>query len=81
MFFEMLKVIPAGLEPATRSLEGCCSIQLSYETIAVKSVAKIIIFIVLQIFFLKNNVFLILVKKIASNLSVRAYQNISFLLR
>lgn len=21
---------PAGLEPATRSLEGCCSIQLSY---------------------------------------------------
>ncbi len=25
-------VIPAGLEPATRSLEGCCSIQLSYET-------------------------------------------------
>ncbi len=28
----MLLVIPAGLEPATRSLEGCCSIQLSYET-------------------------------------------------
>ncbi len=27
-------VIPAGFEPATRSLEGCCSIQLSYETIA-----------------------------------------------
>ena len=23
-------VIPAGLEPATYSLEGCCSIQLSY---------------------------------------------------
>lgn len=22
---------PAGLEPATHSLEGCCSIQLSYE--------------------------------------------------
>jgi hypothetical protein len=21
---------PAGIEPATRSLEGCCSIQLSY---------------------------------------------------
>jgi hypothetical protein len=21
---------PAGLEPATNSLEGCCSIQLSY---------------------------------------------------
>ncbi len=29
----MRLVIPAGLEPATRSLEGCCSIQLSYETI------------------------------------------------
>ncbi len=26
-------VIPAGFEPATHSLEGCCSIQLSYETI------------------------------------------------
>ena len=25
-------VIPAGFEPATHSLEGCCSIQLSYET-------------------------------------------------
>ena len=23
-------VTPAGLEPATNSLEGCCSIQLSY---------------------------------------------------
>ena len=23
-------VRPAGIEPATRSLEGCCSIQLSY---------------------------------------------------
>ncbi len=27
-------MIPAGFEPTTRSLEGCCSIQLSYETIA-----------------------------------------------
>ena len=26
-------VIPEGFEPSTRSLEGCCSIQLSYETI------------------------------------------------
>ena len=25
-------VIPAGFEPTTRSLEGCCSIQLSYGT-------------------------------------------------
>ena len=26
-------VIPLGLEPKTHSLEGCCSIQLSYGTI------------------------------------------------
>ena len=26
-------VIPAGFEPTTHSLEGCCSIQLSYGTI------------------------------------------------
>ena len=26
-------VIPLGFEPKTHSLEGCCSIQLSYETI------------------------------------------------
>ena len=26
-------VIRKGLEPMTRSLEGCCSIQLSYRTI------------------------------------------------
>ena len=25
-------VIPPGLEPGTHSLEGCCSIQLSYGT-------------------------------------------------
>jgi hypothetical protein len=28
----VVNVIPAGFEPTTRSLEGCCSIQLSYET-------------------------------------------------
>ncbi len=28
----MHNVIPAGFEPTTHSLEGCCSIQLSYET-------------------------------------------------
>ena len=26
-------VIQAGFEPTTRSLEGCCSIQLSYWTV------------------------------------------------
>ena len=29
-------VIPAGFEPTTHSLEGCCSIQLSYETISIQ---------------------------------------------
>ena len=28
-------VIPAGFEPTTHSLEGCCSIQLSYGTLPV----------------------------------------------
>ena len=28
-----LFVIRAGFEPTTRSLEGCCSIQLSYRTL------------------------------------------------
>ena len=28
-----ISVIPVGFEPATHSLEGCCSIQLSYGTI------------------------------------------------
>ena len=28
-------VIPAGFEPTTDSLEGCCSIQLSYETMSI----------------------------------------------
>ena len=30
-------VISAGFEPTTHSLEGCCSIQLSYETIPNKA--------------------------------------------
>ena len=29
-------VIQAGFEPTTHSLEGCCSIQLSYETIILR---------------------------------------------
>ena len=41
-------VIPAGFEPTTHSLEGCCSIQLSYGTIDIlcdlvaKCTAKVI---------------------------------------
>ena len=35
---ELDAVIPLGLEPKTHSLEGCCSIQLSYGT---KSECKI----------------------------------------
>ena len=34
-------VIGLGFEPRTHSLEGCCSIQLSYLTILVKCVAKV----------------------------------------
>ena len=30
--FVICRVIPPGFEPGTHSLEGCCSIQLSYET-------------------------------------------------
>ena len=30
--FRCFLVIPLGLEPKTHSLEGCCSIQLSYGT-------------------------------------------------
>jgi hypothetical protein len=28
--FSIILATPAGIEPATNSLEGCCSIQLSY---------------------------------------------------
>ena len=33
-------VIPAGFEPTTHSLEGCCSIQLSYETCLLQSLLR-----------------------------------------
>ena len=36
-----LYVIPLGLEPKTHSLEGCCSIQLSYGTIPAKRDCKV----------------------------------------
>ena len=35
-----LLVIPAGFEPTTHSLEGCCSIQLSYGTILCRNVTR-----------------------------------------
>ena len=34
------RVIPLGFEPKTHSLEGCCSIQLSYGTDIFKTVQK-----------------------------------------
>ena len=46
-------VIRLGFEPKTHSLEGCCSIQLSYRTIAFAS-AKIQFFIYKNT---KNNIF------------------------
>ncbi len=36
-----LIVIPLGFEPKTHSLEGCCSIQLSYGTIPAKGDCKV----------------------------------------
>lgn len=39
---DLFHVIRAGLKPATRSLEDCCSIQLSYRTSF--AAAKLIIF-------------------------------------
>ena len=57
-------VIPAGFEPTTHSLEGCCSIQLSYGTIRIalfcKCSAKVIYFFQLRyilstIFRIKSN--------------------------
>ena len=32
--YKLLLVIRSGFEPETHSLEGCCSIQLSYQTLA-----------------------------------------------
>ena len=45
---ELFQVIPLGFEPKTHSLEGCCSIQLSYGT---KRTANIRNFQVFQTFF------------------------------
>ena len=41
-------VIRLGFEPKTHSLEGCCSIQLSYQTIF--SAAKLRLFFNLRVF-------------------------------
>ncbi len=38
--FSLFVVIQAGFEPTTRSLEGCCSIQLSYWTLAFRRQRK-----------------------------------------
>ena len=45
--FHFVYVIPSGFEPETHSLEGCCSIQLSYGTNQnfLKSAAKVDIFL------------------------------------
>gem|GEM_PF-3759644 len=40
-FFIDFQAIPPGFEPGTHSLEGCCSIQLSYGTICKISTAKL----------------------------------------
>ena len=40
----MLFVIPRGFEPRTHSLEGCCSIQLSYETITFETKKSVFLF-------------------------------------
>ena len=37
-------VIRLGFEPKTHSLEGCCSIQLSYRTAPIFSDAKLVLF-------------------------------------
>ena len=55
-----LLVIPSGFEPETHSLEGCCSIQLSYGTnlVIIKSAAKVYIFLDITKF-PTNNYFLL----------------------
>ena len=68
---QRLEVIPAGFEPATHSLEGCCSIRLSYETIA-KAGANI------DISFYSANVFLFFLSMawlVKCNGSIGNYQN------
>ena len=57
-------VIPLGFEPRTHSLEGCCSIQLSYRTIFFKSVAKVRQFIENS-----NNLPKFFIRKLRQNLS------------
>ena len=42
-------VIPRGFEPRTHSLEGCCSIQLSYETSNAFSNAENLVFLKLRV--------------------------------
>ena len=40
VLFALLLVIRSGFEPETHSLEGCCSIQLSYQTRTVQQLGR-----------------------------------------
>ncbi len=40
IIFVVFEVIPPGFEPGTHSLEGCCSIQLSYGTVNLAQIYK-----------------------------------------
>ena len=53
-------VIPAGFEPTTHSLEGCCSIQLSYGTIRIAFFCKML---------RKSNIFFPIVLHLIDNFS------------
>ena len=60
-------VIPSGFEPETHSLEGCCSIQLSYGTPFFKVDAKVLLFFGIIVFLQIKNY---LCKDIPSTISL-----------
>ena len=55
LYYFFVYVIPAGFEPTTHSLEGCCSIQLSYGTITLSHIGLLRRKIKLFISFIQNN--------------------------